>query len=232
MEEAQGAFSLPPNLPGNQFFENVKVVLKGSLKHILYSYNVLIMQQACFKSDPEALKKFDEAFSNNILPFQETREEKIAKIRSQLEIVFEHNPELLEDFDSTMAATQDNPEVRQFAMSMIESAFPPNVPKEESYQKIRDRLQESLKSQPELMKAFDEMFKNPQPSTDLNQASTVDQSLHVRESFQEVVQGKTQESQSYSLVELVYYKNISLFHTLLLFTDYYSVSIQKLVDIA
>lgn len=188
------------------------------------------MQQACFKSDPEALKKFDEAFSNNILPFQETREEKIAKIRSQLEIVFEYNPDLLEDFDSTMVATQDDPEVRQFAMSMIESAFPPNVPKEESYQKIRDRLQEALKNQPEIMKAFDEMFKSPQPSTDLDQASSVDEPL--RESFQEVVQGKTQESQSYSLVELVYYTSLSLFHTLLLFTDDYSVSIQKLVDIA
>jgi hypothetical protein len=88
-----------------------------------------------------------------------------------------------------MVATQDDPEVRQFAMSMIESAFPPNVPKEESYQKIRDRLQEALKNQPEIMKAFDEMFKSPQPSTDLDQASSVDEPL--RESFQEVVQGKT-----------------------------------------
>jgi hypothetical protein len=37
MEEAQEACSLPHNLSGSQFFENVKVVLKGSLKtHSLF----------------------------------------------------------------------------------------------------------------------------------------------------------------------------------------------------
>ena len=105
------------------------------------------------------------------MPLNDTREEKIGKIRSQLEKVFKHDPDLLEDFDSTIIATQDSPEVRQFAISMSESAFPSGVPKEESYQKIRDRLELALKDQPDVMKAFDETFKSPQTAIDLDQES-------------------------------------------------------------
>jgi hypothetical protein len=114
------------------------------------------------------LAKFHKAFSDNAPPLNLPSEERMKRIRFQLKDVFQDEPDLMEEFDATLEAVKNDPGSRQ---SMIEKTFPPDVPKEESYKRIRDKLLVALKDKPHMIEEFDNFFNVSQADSDLGEKS-------------------------------------------------------------